>query len=169
MTPLLRVYSCRVWNARLTHCSRNRHDTQTQSALRHLHRAVLNVDVGLHLQQASTARQAECTGAVVCSTGAVPFSFPPFYPSSLTERHTRFTLPYPSLTPSIARGDVADATSEFRRVPIWSCVFPTRRFFAKNFKGCISPPPPLSWGDEYWEGGFPQNFAMRIFDKKSLI
>ena len=65
------------------------------------------------------------------SSGAVPFSFPPFPPSFLTERHTRFTLPSPSLTPSIARGVVADVTSEFRHVPRGLCELPTLSFFAQ--------------------------------------
>ena len=146
VTPLLRVFSCRVWGARLTHRSRHRHVTQTRAALRHLHRAVLHINVGPHSQQASTARQAKCTGAVVCSADAVPFSFPPFSPSSFTERHTWFTLLSPSLTTYIDRGDVADVTSEFRRVPRWSCVFPTRRFFAQFCEGCTSPPPLVLGG-----------------------
>ena len=44
---------------------RHHHDTQMRSALCHLHRAVLHVNLGPHLQQASTARQSDCYGAVV--------------------------------------------------------------------------------------------------------
>ena len=134
VTPLISISSCQFWGARLTHRSRHRHVTQTRANLHHSHRMVLHVNVGPHLQQASTARQTECTGAMVCSAGDVPFSFPPSSPSSFIERHTRFTLPSPSLTPYIARGDFSDVTSEFRRVPRWSCIFPTRRFSSNFFK-----------------------------------
>ena len=127
--------SRRVWGVRLIHRTSHRHAMQTRAALRHLHRAVLHIDVGPHSHQASTARQSKCALAVVCSAGAVPFSFPPFYPLSFTERHASFAWPYTSLTPSIAREDVADVTSEFRRVPRWPYVFPTRRFFAQFFEG----------------------------------
>ena len=131
VTPLIRVSSRRILGVRLTHCSIHQHITQKRAALRHLHHTVLHINVGPYSQQASTARQAECNGAVVCSSGAVPLSFPLFPPSSFTERHARLTLPSLSLTPSIARGDVADVMSEFRRVLRWSCVFPTRRLFVQ--------------------------------------
>ena len=85
--PLMSVPSRQVWGTRLTHRSRHRHVTQTRAALQHSHHAGLHIDVGPHSHQALTARQAECTGAVVCSAGAVPFSFPPFPPSSFTTWH----------------------------------------------------------------------------------
>ena len=53
------------------------------SGLRHLHHTVLHVNLVPHSQQALTARQAECAGAMVCYAGSVPFSFPPFYPINL--------------------------------------------------------------------------------------
>ena len=130
--PLIRVPSCSVWGTWLTHRPRHRHVTQTQAALQHSHIAVLHIDVGPHSQQVLTARKAECIGAVVCSTSAAPFYFPPFSSSSFTERHAWFAWPYPYLTPSITRGDVSDVTPEFRRVTRWLYVFPTRRF-SRNF------------------------------------
>ena len=139
--PLISVPSRQIWGVRLTHRSRHRYVTQTRATLRHSHRAFLHVDVGPHSQQASTARQAKCTGAVLCSAVATPFYFSPFPPSRFTEQYAWFAWPSPSLTPSITRGDVADVTFEFRRVPRWACVFPTRRFFAQFFVGCVSPPP----------------------------
>ena len=157
MSPLLRVSSRQVWGARLTHRSRHWHDTQTRADVRKSHRAVFHVNVVPHSQEVSTARQAECAGAVVCSAGVVSFSCPPVYPSILTKRHARSTLPSMSLTPSIARREIADVTSELRRVPRWSCVFLTRRFFAQFFVGCVSPPPLCLGGMR--TGGVPPNFS----------
>ena len=140
--PLYVVPSRRVWEARLEHRPRHRHVTQTQAALRHSHCAVLHIDVSPHSQQASTARQAECTGAVVCYAGDFPFSFPLFPPSIFTVDHTRFAWPSPSLTPSIARGEVADITSVIRRVPRWPYVVPMRRFL-RNFSRFVFLLPPF--------------------------
>ena len=142
-SPLSVLSSRWVWGARLEHQPRHRNVTQKRATLWHSHRAVLLVDVGPHSQQASTARQAECAGAVVCSAGAVAFSFPPFPPSIFTVRLARFAWSSLYLTPSIAKGDVADVTSKFRRVPRWPYVFPTRRFVAQFYESWISPPPPL--------------------------
>ena len=90
-TPPLSVVPSRwVWGARLEHQPRHRNATQTRAALYHLHRAVLHVDVGLHSQQASTARQAKCAGAVACSAGAVPFSLLLSTPLIFTLRIARF-------------------------------------------------------------------------------
>ena len=64
----LRVVRCSsrwVWGATMAHCPRHRQDKQAQAALQHSHHAVLHVDVGAHLQQVSTAGQANCTGSVV--------------------------------------------------------------------------------------------------------
>ena len=72
---------------------------------------------------------------MVWAAGAVPFSFPPFSPSILIERHARFALPSPSLTPSISRGVVADVTSDFRGAPRCSGELPTLRFFAQKKSG----------------------------------
>ena len=44
---------------------RHRKDMQVKSALRHSHCAVLNANVGPHLQQTLTAGQADRAGAVV--------------------------------------------------------------------------------------------------------
>ena len=168
VSPVISVPSRHVWGAQLTHRSRHRNVTQTRAALRHSHRAVLHIDVGPHSHQASTARQAKYTGAVVCSAGAVPFSFPPFYPSSFTKRHVRLAWPSPSLTPSIVRADVADVTSEFRRVPIWPYVFPTRRFFAKNFEGLNSPLPLCIGGMRTGGGIYPLTGIIDLIMSKHI-
>ena len=91
--PFSCILSCRVWGTRLEHRPRHQLVTKTQAAFQHSHRAVLHVNVGPHSQQASMARQVECAGAVLCSAGAVPFSFLPFYSSSLTKRLVRFAWP----------------------------------------------------------------------------
>ena len=150
VSPLISVPYCWVWGARLTHSSRHRSVTKTRAALPHSHRAFLHVDIGPHLQQASTARQAKCTGAVVCSAGAVPFSFPPFSPLSFTERHARFTLPSLSLTPSIARRDVADVTSELY-VYRYGRAYSRRTVFSRNFSKVVFLPPLFVLGG--WELG----------------
>ena len=82
--PFCEVPSSQGWGALLEHRPRHQNVMQTRAALGHSHRAVLHVDIGPHSQQASTARQAECDGAVVSSTGAVPFSFPQFSSSIFT-------------------------------------------------------------------------------------
>ena len=117
-------------------------------------------------KQSSMVRQAECAGAVACFAGAVPFSFPPFFPLSLTKWHARFTLPSLSLTPSIAIKDVAEVTSEFRRVPRWSCVFPTRHFFAQFFVGCVSLPPLCFGGTRTGGNPHPDLSSLVLFHRK---
>ena len=151
--PLSDVPSRWVWGARLEHRPRHRHVTQTRAALHHLHRAVLHVNVGPHSQQALTSRQAEYASAVVCSSGAILFSFPTFSPLIFMLQLASFAWPSPSLTPSFARGDVADDTSEIRRVPRWPYIFPTRRFFVQFFNSWISPPPLCLGGVRTGGGG----------------
>ena len=80
-------------------------------------------------------------------------SFPP-PPWSFTKRHARFACPSLYLKPSISREDVADVRYEFRCVPRWPYVFPTRRFLAQFSKGCMSP-PPLCLGLMRIGGGVP--------------
>ena len=64
-TCVLRCSSCWVWGATLAHCLRYWQDRQVKSGLRHLHHAVLHVNVGLYSQQVSTAGRADRAGSVV--------------------------------------------------------------------------------------------------------
>ena len=57
--------SCRFWGATLSHCPRHWQDMQVRSTLRHLHHAVLHVNVGPHLQHTMTSRQTDYAVAMV--------------------------------------------------------------------------------------------------------